>query len=574
MKNPPAELSLIDSTKVAAEAHLRFQQMYQGVPVWSAHMWFHSRHGQITAVNGHYQPDLDLDPTPLITASAAEATVRAELAAAQAVLQEEVKLVVMTYHTEPTLTWLVRLDSEDPLGQWYYFINARTGEVTYDYNGLPHAKNRRIHDTGGACSTVSLPGILVATEGTGSSLPPGAARNAFDNMGNTYDYFNTVFGRDSYDDLGGAIIASVNFGTPGVCTSAAINAFWNGTQFAFGSGGVIPTGPVNNFSGAEDVVAHEFTHAVTQYTADLIYQFEQGALNESISDIFGVFAQQRSTGNFNDWKIGEGLGNSQLFRDMSDPTLHSQPAHLSNYVELGFLTDNGGVHINSGIPNKAAYLMVVGGASGGVTVTGLGLAKTEQIFYRALLLYLSPLSGFADTRDSTIQGCQDLAGSFGISAADCNQVQNAWAAVGVGNPFAVPPPPLANVIYLPTIFKSGVGANIYEPNDDVSQAFGPLTSGALYQAYLQTNGDVDIYHFTTNGGSILISLSSLPAGTNYDLELYNAFSSKPISVSFNGGSTPELISLSVPAGTHYIFISPTTTASSVFDPYDLVVFYP
>ncbi|HEX9923375.1 MAG TPA: M4 family metallopeptidase, partial [Anaerolineae bacterium] len=463
MRLPGDELALLRSHQTGDETHFRFQQRVQGVPVWGAQMLVHTRNGQIAALNGHYQPDITIDPNPQITADQAEAIARDELNSSQAALEEAVTLVVMTYHTEPTLTWLVKLYSEDPLGRWYYFIDAHSGQVTYHFNNLPFAKNRTVYDAQGACSTTSLPGTQIATEGTGGSLSEEQAKDAFDYMGTAYDYFFTNFGRDSFDDAGATIITSVNFGVATVCPSAAFNAFWNGSQFVFGAGGTSGGFTTTHFSNAEDVVVHEFTHAVTQYSADLIYQFQQGALNESYSDIFGVFAQQKSTGDFNDWEIGEDLG--AAIRDLSDPTLGGQPAHMNDYVELGWISDSGGVHTNSGISNKAAYLMVVGGTFGGVPVSGIGLTKSEQIFYAALTNYLSPLSGFADVSDSTIQACDDLFGTFGINTGDCDQVRNAWAAVGIGLPATLPS--FANRIYLPVILANAgsAGAYLYEPND-------------------------------------------------------------------------------------------------------------
>lgn len=565
MKNPAAELALVEATD-AEGRHLRFQQMYQGIPVWGAQLLVHSQDGQLTAINGHYQPGIDLDPTPVLTPAQAETIVREHLGAAQATLLADAELVVMTYHTEPAaLTWLVQLAVTEPPGRWLYFIDAHSGGVIYYYNNLPSAKNRRIHDANGACSTFSLPGPQVATEASGGSLPAGPAKDAFDNTGAVYDYFLTQFDRDGFDDHGSTIITSVKFGAVGVCNNSAFNAFWDGTELVFGSGG----SGVNHYAKAQDVVAHEFTHAVTEYTAALIYQFEQGALNESMSDIFGVFTQQHSTGHFNDWEIGEDL--NLVIRDMADPTLYDQPAHMSDYNELSWLTDSGGVHYNSGIPNKAAYLMVAGGTFSGVTVTPIGLSKTEQIFYRALANYLSPLSGFNDARASTIQACKDLIGSFGITSGNCNQVQNAWAAVGLGN--AAVTIPAAAKLYLPVVTKSPSPAFTYEPNDDVSQAYGPLASGVTYFAYLQTNGDVDIYHFTASPGLVSILLSSLPANTDYELELYNS-SGVLIASSYQDGTNPEIINLIALGGKYYIYIFARTSVSSSIDPYELVVTYP
>jgi hypothetical protein len=166
-----------------------------------------------------------------------------------------------------------------------------------------------------------------------------------------------------------------------------------------------------------------------------------------------------------------------------------------------------------------------------------------------------------------------LIGTFGINTGDCDQVQNAWAAVGIGLPATLPS--FVNRIYLPVILANAgsAGAYRYEPNDDVSQAYGPLVSGVAYNAHIQSNGDVDIYHFTTSGGSINISLGSLPAGTDYDLELYNS-DGEILDASYNSDTTPESISGIAAAGQYFIYISPFKSASSTTDSYQLIVTYP
>jgi thermolysin len=568
MKNPVTELSLMrDSVEKDGGTHMRFQQMYQNVPVWGGQMLVHSRNGQLTAVNGHYQPEINVNPIPAITAAEAEIVARTELGDHEASLEQEVELVIDTYYVEPTLTWLVKLKSKNPLGRWFYFVNAHTGEVTDYYNALTYVKNRYIYDSYGNCYDDW--GTQIANETTGGSLPVGSAgRKAFNNMGYTYDYFSNIFGRDSYTGGGSAIRSHVNYGTYSSCYSAAWNAYWDGSEFVFGSGG----GGVNNFAGAHDVVAHEFTHAVTQYTGDMIYRFQQGALNEAMSDIFGVFAEQYATSNSSDWILGEDLGNPEFYRSLSNPPLYGLPDHMSVYNQLGMEYDNGGVHINMGIPSKAAYLMTVGGTFHGTAVTGFGRTRVEQIFYRALYYYLSPLSGFNDIKDSTIQACNDLIGSYGITAANCTEVRDAWIAVGLASPSITTPPSYPNKVYLPLIIKTSAGMT-YEPNDDESQAYGPLASGTSYYAYIQSSGDVDIYYFTTSGGNTSVTLSSLPAGTDYDLVLYDQ-NGIPEAQSENSGTTSESISTYLFAGTYYIYVYPWYTASSATDSYRLVVSYP
>jgi bacillolysin len=178
-----------------------------------------------------------------------------------------------------------------------------------------------------------------------------------------------------------------------------------------------------------DVVAHELTHAVTDTTADLIYQNESGAINESMSDIFGTLVEY-DTNNNPDWEIGEDIytpnQGGDALRSMSDPAKYGDPDHYS--VRYTGTQDNGGVHINSGIGNKAAYLLSQGGTHYGVKVTGIGTDKTGAIYYRALTQYLTPSSNFSQLRSAAVQSATDL---YGAGSAEVASVNAAYNAVGV-----------------------------------------------------------------------------------------------------------------------------------------------
>ena len=187
------------------------------------------------------------------------------------------------------------------------------------------------------------------------------------------------------------------------------NAAWTGTEMIYGDG----NGTTEKaFTAANDVIAHEITHGVTSSTANLVYQYQPGALNESFSDVFGYFLDSE------DWLIGEDLfnGEGQAIRDMQDPTKYGQPAHMKDYKNYSIRYDNGGVHINSGIPNKAAYN----------TITKIGKERAEKIYYRALTQYLTRQSQFSDAKSSLMQSAKDL---YGDEIA--NQVKAAWDEVGV-----------------------------------------------------------------------------------------------------------------------------------------------
>jgi hypothetical protein len=200
------------------------------------------------------------------------------------------------------------------------------------------------------------------------------------------------------------------------------NAFWNGSQVVYGDN-----------MAADDVVAHEITHAVTQYTSNLIYSYQSGAINESFSDLWGEFIDQ-ANGLGNDapsvkWLIGEdsALG---VIRSMSDPTFYGQPDKMSSPYYYHGSSDNGGVHTNSGVNNKAAYLMVVGGMFNGRTITGIGMDKTAAVYYQAQVYHLTMSANYNDLYYALIQACQNLiGGADGITQNDCQQVKTAAEAV-------------------------------------------------------------------------------------------------------------------------------------------------
>jgi bacillolysin/thermolysin len=212
--------------------------------------------------------------------------------------------------------------------------------------------------------------------------------DAYNNTGATYDYYKSVFGRDSYDNEGAALISYVHYGVQ------YQNAFWDGAEMVYGDGFAV-----------NDVTAHELTHAVTQATADLEYSGQSGALNESISDMAGWDVDPGDSTMGEDLPIG-------AIRDMENPGRYGQPATASQYVCTS--ADNGGVHTNSGIPNKVYANLV----------DTIGRSLAEQIHYRAETTYLTPQAGFADARAAFIAAAGDV-------GADPAAVAAAWQAQGV-----------------------------------------------------------------------------------------------------------------------------------------------
>jgi len=272
----------------------------------------------------------------------------------------------------------------------------------------------------------SLPGVKARGEGDPASNDP-SVNEAYDGADATYEFYKDVFGRDSIDDNAMELISSVHYGVD------FDNAFWQGTQMVYGdgSGQFLAKGSLTRDIS---VIAHELTHGVTQFTAGLVYSKQSGALNESISDVFGSLVKQHvkgQTADEADWLIGEGLLGPSLpgkaLRSMKDPgtafKFDDQPAHMDDYKDLpddnNPRNDNGGVHINSGIPNKAFYLVAT-------KLGGNSWEKAGPIWYETLTKKLSENSQFVDAAEATIASAAELYGSTEEKA-----VREAWSEVGV-----------------------------------------------------------------------------------------------------------------------------------------------
>jgi hypothetical protein len=265
----------------------------------------------------------------------------------------------------------------------------------------------------------TLPGDVVRSAGDPSSADAGVDQAA-DGITATLAMYDEVFARSSYDGQGAQVVLTVHY------ERDYDNAFWNGEQLVFGDGDQKIFGA---FTEPVDVLGHEFTHAVTQFTAALTYQDQSGALNESVSDCFGMCVKQRllgQTADQADWLVGEGLFlpgvQARALRDMAhpgtaydDPTLGKDPqvGDMADYVETS--DDNGGVHTNSGIPNRAFYLAAT--AIGGNTWEGAG-----PIWYAAL-------TGGQVGADTDFAGF--AAATVDAAGEHADAVRRAWATVGV-----------------------------------------------------------------------------------------------------------------------------------------------
>ncbi|MHA6495269.1 M4 family metallopeptidase [Pseudomonas borbori] len=289
--------------------------------------------------------------------------------------------------------------------------------------GQPGQPQRSIHDAQGQ---MQLPGVAVRVEGQPAS-GDAAVDEAYDALGITHDFFWQVFGRDSIDNQGLALVGTVHYG------EGYENAFWNGAQMVFGDG----DGEIfNRFTRSLDVVAHELAHGVTEHEAGLVYFNQSGALNESVSDVFGVLTTQfsrRQTVDQADWLIGADLltdkVNGVALRSMAnpgtaydDPLLGKdpQPAHMRDFITTR--EDNGGVHLNSGIPNRAFYLAAT-------TMGGYAWEKAGRIWYDTLCD--KRLANDADFSAFARLTVENAKARFGALASEARAVEQGWAGVGV-----------------------------------------------------------------------------------------------------------------------------------------------
>lgn len=264
-----------------------------------------------------------------------------------------------------------------------------------------------------ASNRQSIPGTLLTDADNVWNDPAGVDAHAY--AAKTYDYYKSKFGRNSIDGRGLQLRSTVHYG------SRYNNAFWNGSQMTYGDG---DGSTFIAFSGDPDVVGHELTHGVTEYTSNLEYYGESGALNEAFSDVIGNDIQRKN------WLVGDDIYTPNIagdaLRSMSNPTLYDQPDHYSDLYTGS--SDNGGVHTNSGIINKAYYLLAQGGTFHGVTVNGIGRDAAVQIYYSAFTNYLTSSSDFSNARAAVIQAANDL---YGANSAEATAAAKSFDAVGV-----------------------------------------------------------------------------------------------------------------------------------------------
>lgn len=442
--------------------HYKLIQKHKNIPMYGFNQTISlDKNNNVKAFFGQVSPDLENKNIPTVAAFSANKAVKI----AQKDIENKIgkvdhydakpshQLYIYEYKNKYYLAYVIKASTSTPSpGFWHYFIDATNGKIINQYNAIDEVTGKGTGVLGNKetfevtnknnnyfladetrgngintfnalnineiiyqilSQTTGFTGFEIKSKTQNFSDP--VAVDAHVNAEKVYDYYKNVFGRNSLDNAGMKLNSTVHVG------SKWNNAAWNGAQMMYGDGDGKTFIP---FSAGLDVVAHEITHGVTEHTAQLEYQNESGALNESLSDIMGAMVDR------NDWEVGEDIYTPTItndsLRSLKDPASQGYPDHYSKrYIGS---EDNGGVHTNSSINNKAAYLISEGGTHYGVKVEGIGRKATEQIYYRALTNYLTATSNFSMMRQAAIQSATDL---YGEKSKEVTAVTKAYDAVGI-----------------------------------------------------------------------------------------------------------------------------------------------
>lgn len=469
ISNAHEKMSVVkQTTDFIGFRHLTYQQIHEGVPIFDGKLIFHyDKNQNLSTINGFTLGNIKVSSTPSISKEGAEEiAMKAVMAEPQHHNHSHGQNTHNTHHNHQrssaplkvvasqmyffhsgmikgihgTIHLIHHIEIRNDVDvREFVFVDAHSGKILEHYSGMSHALSRKLFE--------SNTGNLVWEEG--DALPGSLdqwQQNEIIAAGHTYHLFNNMFGFTSYDGAD-AEMQTINNNPTINCP----NATWNGVSANYCTG-----------TAADDVVAHEWGHAYTEYNSNLIYLWQSGALNESYSDVWGevvdLFNNYEDAGEDNSvrttnscsesnrWKMGEdATAFGGAIRDMWDPTCNGDPGKVTDSQYFCSDADSGGVHANSGVPNHAFALLVDGGTYNGQTISPLGFVKAIHIWWRVQNVYLTASSDFATFADALDAACQDLlgidlegisttatpAGLSGeiITAADCAEVSEAILAV-------------------------------------------------------------------------------------------------------------------------------------------------
>lgn len=541
LQNPAQEFQVLTVQREASGmTHIHYQQAYQGLEVWGRDIWMHlDRNGVVESFNGRYSAT----PTSVAVNDLHVNQARAEQIARQAfgIPADAISsrlLIFIDENETPHAAWLVNL-KKGLDGNWHYFVAAQTGAILKQYNHimfdgpvtgsgtdlLGASRNLNLYQIGAnylmidaskpmfnaAQSQIPDDGkgviyVFDARNGEGEQLyyvvsnnpnswPDRSSVSASANGALVYDYYNQVHGRNAIDGAGSTMNIAINF------KQDFNNAFWNGQFMVFGNGDGNRFGQL---AAALDVTAHEMSHGVVERTANLVYENQPGALNESFADVFGVLFEFWVEGNGGDWLIGEDVTTpgtpGDALRDMANPASNlvafsKQPTKMSEFQNLPNTEegDNGGVHINSGIPNRAFYLFA----------TNSGLEAAEKVYYRALSTYLTRNAQFIDCRLAVIKAAEDL---YGVGSAQATAAGQAFDGVEIFSGESTPPPPVQPPVegteYL-AVIDAGSG-QLYRTSTSGQQITQISNTGLRSRTSVSDDGG-DIFYVDTNGNIHLLA---------------------------------------------------------------------
>lgn len=490
IKNTESELESLRVEKDNLNFHhVRFEQKYKNLPVFGGEIIVHfNSDNKVYNINGTYVAEINVDTNSLINSTNAISFARKSLLLskkASATLVSNPELLIFAYNSKPELAYEVVLYYEKPNAppcRWHYFVSANDGKILFRYNNIktaplsPNGVHKNIYGNVLEGESGALTNVLgwhnfdnnnnylyntnlkwiVSNKYPGSYINNAtnyfgdidrAAMSAAVNFNIVEKYFLEVHNRKNFHN--GRLTEDNNESYAQAVVHKGNNlnsAYWDGRYFYFGNG----DGITANSYATLDVCGHEFTHAVTDYSADLIYADESGALNESFSDIFGTavefYAQKNESLLYPDylpgcadWLLGEDFYLlAPAYRDLRNPANtetvgenDEQPTrYLGQFWYYGE-DDNGGVHQNSGVQNFFFYLLSKGGSgtNDGIVydVTGINITNSEQIAYRALTVYCTYRTDYSSVRSVWISAAYDL------NPAWVDNVESAWEAVGVGD---------------------------------------------------------------------------------------------------------------------------------------------
>ncbi|MGW1339993.1 M4 family metallopeptidase [Kribbella sp. NPDC002412] len=531
---PPGMVKVWTADRAGGGTQTHYQQMVGAARVLGGQLTvLTDKAGRTSAVIGAYFPGLKAKNSASVSASTARG-IAAKRVGAGGKWSETLRI-------DPKDGRLFhQVVNQRPDQRWVQWVDATSGAVKKQYDALAHGDGTGVKGDTKTFSTIRIgstfylrsangrqetydagnkqvqPGVIMTDSDDhwtfnkpkflSPSQAPGVDAHYYSDV--VDDFYLGVFGRNSLDNEGMTLISTVHF------ANRYCNAFWNGEQMTYGDGDGMTCLPL---SGGLDVVGHELTHGVTEFTSNLIYENESGALNEAFSDMMGntieFYAAQngRDPAATPDWLIGEDVilapDAAPGFRNMGDPMEDADPDHYSE--KLVGEADNGFVHSNSGIPNHAYYLAVNGGRNAGcdtvgsgghrhtadcdVVVPAIGLNAARSVFYDGFTS-LPEFANMCDARNATVA----------VAGANATAINAAWAAVGVKSgctPATPPPPPCVSDPDAEIPFES---PHPYGNNGDCTWTYDNGTAGfAFHFSLLDTEKDFDyVIVYDGNGNEL------------------------------------------------------------------------